>query len=66
MIRKYPKGATHCVYTDDSHDKLFYRRGDETLENFMMGRHEWFPSSKPLDYLDEIHKLKDPDALVGE
>jgi hypothetical protein len=66
MLRKYPKGATHCVYPNDMQDELFYRRGSETLEIFIMGRHEWFPSRKPFGYLDEIHKLENPDQLVGE
>lgn len=62
-IRKYPRGATHCVYPNDYGDEIFYRRGAETLEIFSMNRHQWFPSMQPLDYLDTIHKIEDPDAV---
>lgn len=62
-IRKYPKGATHCLYPNAFHDEMFVRRKGNGLEFFNMNRHEWTPSSRPVEFLDEIHKLEDPDAV---
>lgn len=57
-MRKYPKGATHCVDPDNMADEVFYRQKDDHLEIFIMGRHQWFKSPKPVEYLNTIHKLE--------
>jgi hypothetical protein len=64
-IRKYPKGATHCVYPNAFHDEMFYRLAWNVLEFFNMNRHEWYVSDRPVEFLDNIHKLEDPDAVIG-
>lgn len=58
-IRKYPKGATHCV-DPFAMDERFYRKaasGDH-LEMFAMGRGEWFKSNQPLEFLDDLHGIE--------
>lgn len=58
-IRKYPRGATHCVYPT-AMDEIFYRKSEsgKGLEVFAMGRGEWFASIKEIEFLDTIHKLE--------
>lgn len=67
-IRKYPKGATHCVNINHKFDERFYRLAESgtSLELFAMGRHQWVPSEMEVEFLETLHKLENPDALVGE
>lgn len=65
-IRKYPKGATHCMYPT-AMDELFFRKSNDgySLEYFAMGRGCWYESTLPVSQLEKLHKLEDPDAMVG-
>lgn len=66
-IRKYPKGATHCMYPT-AMDEMFVRKAKDSnhLEYFAMGRGEWFKTNLTVQNLPLLHKLEDPDAMVGE
>jgi len=65
-IRKYPSGATHCVYPGHHYDEIYFRvaNSGEYLEYFNMNRHEWVRNVlHPMSWLNTIHKLEDPDAV---
>jgi hypothetical protein len=65
-IRKYPKGATHCLYPT-AMDELFFRKAKvgKHLEYFAMGSGCWYESTLPVSQLEKLHKLEDPDAVIG-
>lgn len=68
MPRRHPKGATHCIYPESWDDKGWYRlaKSGKHLEVFAIGRGEWFESKLERHKLDHMHKIENPDEMVGE